>query len=96
VKLVKFANQLFDNNFMNKKVAVARIRYNTESNGEDLCWRLVLDGEEILVEAVHINAPTFTSRDWIEQVNRFKHHISVENCRVAIDEDNVAMITPAG
>ncbi len=79
---------------MNKKVAVARIRYNTESNGEDLCWRLVLDGEEILVESVHINAPTFTSRDWIEPVNKFKHHISVQNCQVAIDDDGVALITP--
>lgn len=81
---------------MNKKVAVARIRYNTESNGEDLCWRLVLDGEEILVEAVHIDAPTFTSRDWVGPVNKFKHHISVQNCRVDITEDGVALITSAG
>jgi len=80
---------------VNKEVALARIRYNTESNGEDQCWRLMLDGEEILVEAVHIHAPTFTSRDWIEHVNKFKHHISVKNCRVDINEDGVALITPA-
>jgi hypothetical protein len=79
---------------MNKKVAVAHIRYNTESNGLDKCWRLVLDGEEILVESIHINAPTFTSRDWIEPVHKFKHHISVENCQVAIDDEGIALITP--
>ena len=82
---------------MNKKVALARIRYNTESNGQDQCWRLVLDGEEILVEAVHINAPTFTSRDWIEPVNKFKHHISVQNCLWwPLMTTGVALITPAG
>ena len=79
---------------INKPVGLAMIRYNTDSNGEDLCWRLVLDGEEILVESVEINAPVFTSRDWIEATGRFKHHISVKQCLVNIDEQGIATITP--
>jgi hypothetical protein len=78
---------------MIKKVSVARLRYNTDSNGTDKCWRLVLDGEEVLVESVHIEAPVFTSRDWIATVNKYKHHISVHDCIVNIDVDGNASIT---
>jgi hypothetical protein len=78
---------------MNKKVGVAQIRYNTDSNGQDQCWRLVLDGEEIIVESVQIHAPVFTSRDWIEPIGKFKHHISVHDCFVKINEDGTALIT---
>jgi hypothetical protein len=78
---------------MNKQVAFAQIRFNTESNGQDLCWRLVLDGEEILVDSVNIHAPVFTSRDWIEPISKFKHHISIADCHVHIDETGTALIT---
>ena len=78
---------------MTKQVALAQIRFNTESNGLNLCWRLVLDGEEIIVESVNILAPVFTSRDWIEPINNYKHHISVVNCLVEIDPLGNALIT---
>ncbi|MDB5136309.1 MAG: hypothetical protein JWP37_2912 [Mucilaginibacter sp.] len=78
---------------MNKQVSLAKTRYNTDSNGQDQCWRLVLDGEEILVESVHINAPVSTSRDWIAPIGKFKHHISVSNCNVMIDGEGIALIT---
>jgi hypothetical protein len=78
---------------MIREVALAQIRFNTESNGQDFCWRLMLDGEEIIVESVKIEAPVFTSRDWIEPVNKFKHHISVENCCVQIDTAGNALIS---
>jgi hypothetical protein len=77
------------------KVKMASVRYNTNSNGRDLCWRLVLDGEEILVESVHINAPVFTSKDWIETAQMFKHHISVEHCHVLIDDEGNALLSTA-
>jgi len=79
----------------NRQVQLARIRYNTDSDGENLCWRLILDGQEMLVESVDIRAPVFTSRDWMEDIQRFKHHISVKNCCVSIDDDGEAMITPS-
>ncbi len=78
---------------MNKQFSQVKIRYNTDSNGQDQCWRLILDGDEILVESVQINAPVFTSRDWIEAVGKFKHHISVSDCLVQIDEEGTALIT---
>ena len=79
---------------MHRKVQLAHIRYNTNSDGQNQCWRLVLDGEEILVESVQIEAPVFTSRDWIEPICQFKHHISVRDCEVSIDETGIALITP--
>lgn len=78
-----------------RTVSLASIRYNTDSNGHDQCWRLILDGEEILVESVQILVPVFTSRDWIESAGRFKHHISVRNCLVRVDERGDAVITEA-
>lgn len=78
---------------MHKKVQLAHIRYNTNSNGQTQCWRLVLDGEEILVESVQIEAPVFTSRDWIEPIGQFKHHISVKDCDVVISDAGAALIT---
>jgi len=80
---------------MQKKVQLAHIRYNTNSDGQNQCWRLVLDGEEVLVESVQIEAPVFTSRDWIEPVSQFKHHISVRDCDVVINELGLALIKPA-
>ncbi|QEC76355.1 hypothetical protein [Mucilaginibacter ginsenosidivorax] len=78
---------------MNIQVNLAQIRFNTESDGQNKCWRLVLDGEEVLVESVNILAPVFTSRDWIEPINKFKHHISVADCLVHIDATGAALIT---
>jgi hypothetical protein len=78
---------------MRKQVSLAHIRYNTDSNGQNLCWRLVLDGEEILVESVQINAPVFTSMDWIEPIGQFKHHISVQDCYVHISDTGTALIS---
>ncbi|AYL97893.1 hypothetical protein [Mucilaginibacter celer] len=79
---------------MLKKVQLAHIRYNTNSDGQNQCWRLVLDGEEILVESVQIEAPVFTSKDWIEPIGQFKHHISVRDCSVMINETGDALIAP--
>ncbi len=78
---------------MTRQVAIARIRFNTESDGQNFCWRLVLDGEEVIVESINIQAPVFTSRDWIAAIKAFKHHISVSNCIVQIDRDGNALIT---
>jgi len=79
---------------MNKQFSQVKIRYNTDSNGQDQCWRLILDGDEVLVESVQIiNAPVCTSRDWIDAIGKFKHHISVNDCHVQIDTAGAALIT---
>ena len=98
-KILSIASVLYQLYFLfpmiQKAVSLASIRYNTDSNGHDRCWRLILDGEEILVESVQILVPVFTSRDWIESAGRFKHHISVRNCLVRVDEKGDAVITEA-
>jgi hypothetical protein len=76
------------------KVSIARVRYNTLSDGSTLCWRLILDGKEFLVNNIDIQAPCFTSKDWIEELSVFKHHITVSNCRIIIDDQSVAKVLP--
>jgi hypothetical protein len=39
------------------------------------------------------DAPVFTSKDWIEPIGQFKHHISVRDCQVLIDDNGDALIT---
>jgi hypothetical protein len=68
------------------------IRYNTESDGTILLWRLLLDGKEQLVNSVAVEKPCFTSTDWLEDKQVFKHHISVSNCEVLIDDNLHAVI----
>lgn len=79
---------------LNVTAAIVRIRYNTLSNGTDLCWRLLIGGKEHLVNHINIEAPCITSKDWLEDKAEFKHHITVSNCRVVVDEHMIATITP--
>lgn len=65
--------------------SLVRIRYNTESDGKSLIWRLLIDGTERLVNNVKVEKPCFTSTDWMEDINCFKHHISVKDCVISID-----------
>jgi hypothetical protein len=75
-------------------VSIVRIRYNTLSDGSYLCWRLILDEKELLVNDIDVQAACHTSKDWIESVSEFKHHITANDCRVVIDEDNNAVVLP--
>jgi len=72
-----------------------QVRYNTLSDGEHLCWRLILDGTEHLVNSINVQVPCFTSRDWLEEKGEFKHHISMCNCTVQVDEQGNATVLPA-
>ncbi|RFZ95743.1 hypothetical protein D0C36_09555 [Mucilaginibacter conchicola] len=80
---------------IDRTVTLAQVRFNTESDGCNFCWRLILDGEEIIVESVDIQAPVFTSKDWIEAIQKYKHHISVKDCNVLVDASGNALITEA-
>lgn len=72
-----------------------QIRYNTESDGRKLCWRLRIEGEEILVNSINLQVPCQTTTDWLEDKQVFKHHITANNCIVTIDADTQATITSA-
>lgn len=68
---------------------LVQIRYNTESDGKNLCWRLLIDGQEKLVNGIKIDKPCKTSTDWLEDKQVFKHHISVGQCTITIDPESL-------
>lgn len=72
--------------------SLVRIRFNTESDGKQLLWRLIVDGKEILVNSIRILVPSYTSTDWLEDKQTYKHHISVKNCRIIINDTLDAVI----
>ena len=68
-----------------------QIRFNTVSKSEDDKWRLIEDGNEILVSNIIIDGHTYTTKDWIEEINDFKWHISCTgHCEI---KNNVAYVT---
>jgi uncharacterized membrane protein len=68
-----------------------QIRFNTVSKSDDDKWRLIEDGNEILVSNIIIDGHTYTTKDWIEEVNDFKWHISCTgHCEI---KNNVAYVT---
>lgn len=78
---------------LDSTASVVRIRYNTESDGKNKAWRLIVDGRELLVNGIDIQTHSHTSSDWLEDRQVFKHHITVLNCHVQIDETGNALIT---
>ncbi len=68
-----------------------QIRFNTVSKSENDRWRLIEDGNEILVSNIIIDGHTYTTKDWIEEINDFKWHISCTgHCEI---KNNVAYVT---
>lgn len=75
---------------MNVKSQQFQIRFNTVSTCEEDRWRLITNGEEILVSNVIVDGHTYTSKDWMEDTQEYKWHISCEGY-VSI-KNNVAHI----
>jgi uncharacterized membrane protein len=55
-----------------------QIRFNTVSKSEDDRWRLIENGNEILVSNVIVDGHTFTTKDWLDEIQDYKWHISCE------------------
>ena len=53
-----------------------QIRYNTASINETDKWRLIENGKQHLVSKIIIDDKISTSKDWVEEINDFKWHIS--------------------
>jgi uncharacterized membrane protein len=68
-----------------------QIRYNTISKDDSTRWRLISNGEEILVKDVFITSQTHTTKDYINEIGDYKYHISCTG-HLAI-KDNIAYIT---
>lgn len=69
---------------------VYQIRFNTHSKNEDDRWRLIENGNEIIVSNIIIDGHTYTTKDWMSELNDWKWHISCEGyCQI---KNNVAYI----
>ena len=68
-----------------------QIRYNTVSTNDTERWRLIENGNEILISDVIVDGHTHTTKDWMPEINDYKWHIScVGHCIV---KNNIAYIT---
>ena len=63
---------------MKTKPQQFQIRFNTVSTSEENRWRLISDGNEILVSDIIVDGHTYTSKDWMEDIQDYKWHISCE------------------
>jgi hypothetical protein len=67
-----------------------QIRFNTHSKSDSDRWRLIENGNEIIVSNIIIDGHTYTTKDWMEDINDWKWHISCQgHCNI---KDNVAYI----
>lgn len=72
-----------------QKPKIYQIRFNTVSKSEDDRWRLIEDGNEILVSSIIIDG--HTTKDLIEEINDCKWHISCTgHCEI---KNNIAYVT---
>lgn len=75
---------------MSNKIKKFQIRFNVHSTTEETRWRLIENGNEILVSNIIIDGHTFTTKDWMPELNEYKWHISCEgHCTI---KDNVAYV----
>lgn len=72
---------------MNKRFNVVSVRYNTSSDGETLCWRVICDGIEYKTNKVLVQGEVVTTKDFINSEVGHKHHISVLNAIVDYSVD---------
>jgi len=62
------------------------IRYNTQSDGETNCWRVICDGIEYQTNKVVVKGELITTKDLIDGVG-FKHHVTIEDAIVEYSVD---------
>lgn len=75
---------------MKTKSKEYQIRYNTASKDDNERWRLIENGKETLVSDVIVDGHTYTTKDWLPEINEYKWHIScIGHCEI---KNNVAYI----
>jgi uncharacterized membrane protein len=55
-----------------------QIRFNDESTSEEDTWRLISDGNEMLVSDIIVDGHVYTSKDWVASNQDYKWHVSCE------------------
>ena len=71
---------------MKEKIRKFQIRFNVKSTSEKDRWRLITDGEEQLVSNIIIDGHTYTTMDWMEEINDYKWHVSCEGYLTVKDD----------
>jgi uncharacterized membrane protein len=67
-----------------------QIRYNTVSKDDNERWRLIENGNETLVANIIIDCSTYTTKDWMEEIQDYKWHVTCEgHCEI---KNNIAYI----
>ena len=73
-----------------KNLKKYQIRYNTVSKDDTERWRLIEDGKETLVANIIIDGSTYTTKDWMEDIQDYKWHVACEgHCEI---KNNIAYI----
>jgi len=72
---------------MKTKFKTVSVRYNTNSDGVNNCWRLICDNTEYLTNKVEIQGTVHTSKDWMPELSSWKHHVTIENALVEYSVD---------
>lgn len=72
------------------KIKEYQIRYNTVSKDDKERWRLIENGKEMLVSNIIVDGHTYTTKDWIPEINDYKWHVScIGYCEI---KNNIAYI----
>jgi hypothetical protein len=54
-----------------------KIRFNTKSIDDKKCWRIIdSNDQETLVDDIIIQTSCCTTKDWIEDIQEFKFHLT--------------------
>lgn len=86
-----FVQESNTTNISNKnEVKDYKIRFNTMSNSDKSCWRILYDKEEMLVDNISINVFCTTTKDFISETGEYKYHITCSG-RLEV-RDGVAII----
>ena len=74
------------------KTQTFKIRYNTSATSGKNCWR-VIDSEnnETLFDDIIIQTGCCTTKDWMDETQEYKYHISCKGTLKIID--NCAIIS---
>jgi len=68
---------------MKTKSKTYQIRFNTHSKDESDRWRLIENGNEIIVSNIVVDGHTHTTKDWMDDIKDWKWHIScVGHCQI--------------
>ena len=62
---------------------IYQIRFNTVSKDDNERWRLIENGNETLVANIIIDGSTYTTKDWMEEIQDYKWHVTCEgHCEI--------------